>query len=413
MKIKNLTVSVLCLAILALSGCGKKSSDNTPPPVVTQPTSTTAITGLATKGPIAGATVTVLAIRSDVTDTANPLGQAQTDAKGNYTVQTFGYKGPVVVEVTGGSYKDEISGAQVTLKTPFRAMLSSLGTGTTPIVVTPLTEFAAKKAEGAPVLTGDVIDAANRYIADRFSLTNITTSFPNASSTDPNQTGYAAALGAISQLVIDSMRPGDIAPNQPMDDALATVMTTFGDELRQTGVFSSSTISAINLATTLFSSGSGTTTPPSIIPPPPTPAGGVVKFGTAGIPNPPDTLRGIIFTVTLPAGVTVALPLGSNDAAGTSVLLSPTPVPKTRTLAALVTQASGTIPGKIDVQVQDGKGIALGQFLTMNFIMDTTLPFSSFPKPADLLISGITIQGLKLVALTGVDVAPISLVPTP
>src|SRR5512142_1384511 len=157
MKIKYFIGLVLSLAALQLSGCSKSSSS--PAPVVTKPTSTTAITGLVSKGPIVGAAVQAFAIVSDVVSTV-PLGQGKTDDKGIYTIETFGYKGPIVVEATQGAYNDEISGALVTLKTPLRAMFSSVGTGTTTITVTPMTELAAKNAEGYPVLSGDVIDAA-------------------------------------------------------------------------------------------------------------------------------------------------------------------------------------------------------------------------------------------------------------
>src|SRR6185369_10984495 len=156
MKIKYLIGLVSCVVMLALPGCG---SNSTPSPVVTQPTLST-ITGLATKGPIGGATVNVFAIRSGVTDTV-PLGQATTNAEGNYTVETFDYTGPVVVEVTGGTYKDEISHASVTLKAPLRAMSFIAPTGggaTMTIVVTPLTELAVNKAMGSPALTNAVID---------------------------------------------------------------------------------------------------------------------------------------------------------------------------------------------------------------------------------------------------------------
>ena len=403
MKIKYLISLVLCVAVLALSGCGKKSSDTTPPPAppVSQPTSTTAITGMASKGPISGATVNVFSIRSGVTDTAAPLGQAQTDAKGIYTVETFGYKGPVVVEVTGGSYKDEVSGKQVTLKTPLRSMFSSVGTGTTTMAVTPLTELAAKLAEGFGDLTGDVIDASNRRIASAFtttnvSITNIVTSLPNAISSDANQTGYAAALGAFSQLVTDSTRTGDIAAGLPLDDALVTVITTLGNELAQTGgFFSSASSDRIALAQSLFSAG-GTTTPPPVTPPTPGPAGGVVKFGTTG--TTADIITSITMTVTMPPGVTVEVAPGTNIAANISVLASP--LARAETLSAFVTQATLTSPGSIAIKAQAPRGLALGQFLIINFKMD---PAGTFPaSAAAFALTGVDVFGLKTGSLTGI-----------
>ncbi|HSB33890.1 MAG TPA: hypothetical protein VLG39_05505, partial [Nitrospirota bacterium] len=354
------------------------------------------------KGPIAGATVQAFAIRSNVTDTV-PLGQAKTDNKGIYTIETFGYKGPIVVEATGGAYNDEISGAQVTLKTPLRAMFSSVGTGTTTISVTPLTELAAKNAEGHPVLTGDVIDAANIYVAHTFSIANnnIVTSVPNAFSTDANETSYAAALKIFSQLVIDSMEPGEMAAGQTMDDALATVMTSLGNEQLQTTVFSAATISSLDFATNLCNSATGcTATPPSTTPPPLNPVGGIVKL--ASVAPAGTTIFQITMTIALPPGVTVNTSAGSNQAAGISVNLTRLLDPKTTTLTALVTQSTLTTPGKVDIVVGATKAISPGQFLTINFNLDPTVPL---PAVADFAETGILIQGLKLVTLNNVTLS--------
>jgi hypothetical protein len=407
MKIKYFIGLVLSLAVLQLSGCGKKSN-STPPPVVTQPTSTTAITGIATKGPIIGATVQAFAIRSNVTDTV-PLGQAKTDNKGNYTIGTFGYKGPVVVQVTGGSYTDEITQQPVILKTPLRAMFSSVQTTTTTIVVSPLTELAAKNAEGYPVLTGDVIDGANRFVGLNFGgLTNIVGTVPNAASTDLNQTGYAAALKIFSQMVIDSMEPGELAAGQTMDDALATVMTSLGNEMLQNPlVISSTTASAWAFATNLCGTDlTGCTgTPPSTTPIPPNPVGGVLKLATTGpAASAPNGIFQITMTLTLASGVTVSTSPGSNEAGGVSAHLSTLLDPKTTTLTALVTNATATLPGKIDIVVGATKGFPIGQFLTINFNL-APQP-NPVPAIADFPMTGVLIQGLKLATLNGITISP-------
>lgn len=399
MKVKYLVGLILCIATLAAQGCGSKSSDTPATPVATQPTSTTAIAGMAVKGPISGATVQVFAIRSGVTDTT-PIGEGQTDAKGNYAVQTFGYKGPVMVEVTGGSFKDEVSGKQVTLKVPLRAMFSSAGTGTTTMAVTPLTELAARMADGFGDLTGAVIDDANRRLASAFSttnvsITNIVTSLPNAISADANQVGYDAALGAVSQLVTDSTRTGDIAAGQTLDDALVTVLTTLGNELAQTGgFFSTASKASISLAQSLFSAG-GTISPPPLNPLPPGPTAGVIKFGTAG--TTADLITNITMTVTLPPGITVDVAPGTNIAANISVI--PSPLARAETLSAFVTQATTTIPGAIAVHATAPRGIALGQFLIINFNRD---PAVNFPAQADFALTGVSVFGLRTGSLNSV-----------
>jgi hypothetical protein len=397
MNTKRLIGFVLCLAMLAPAGCGKKSSD-TPAPPVSQPTSTTSITGLATKGPINSGTVTVFAIRSGVTDTA-PLGQARTDVKGIYTVETFGYQGPVVVEVIGGSYKDEISRATVTVKVPLRAMFSSAGTGTTTMAVTPLTELAVNKALGSTELTNDVIDASNRFIASYFGLTSIVTSLPSSlgGATD-DQKNYAIALGGISQLVIDFMQPDGFAPGQAMDDALAAVINRLGGELQQAGVFSSATVSAIDRAKALFSDGVGTTTPPSIIPPPPPPAGGVLKIGTAGIPT--SNMNLITVTLNLPPGVTV-----DTVTPGNVTLSGVAAVGARGTIAATFTAGTGTAPGTVAMTVQNAP-FGVGEFATVKFKMD---PQGTFPaSPAAFTFTGFSAT-LHLTTVGGISAVPISL----
>ena len=406
MKIRCLLGESMCFAVLVLAACGGGGGDAPPPPATITPVSTTAVSGLATKGPIKAGTVKVFAIRNGIID-AVPLGQAQTDDKGNYTVETFGYTGPVLVEVTGGTYTDEISGTLVALKTPLRSIFSSAAIGTTTMAVTPLSELAAKLAEGGGGLTADGIDAANRSVAAFFKLINIVTSLPSSlgSSTD-DQKNYAASLGAFSQLVIDSMRAGDWAAGQTMDNALVAVMTHLGNEISQTGGFSPDSLAKINLAQTLFSAGGTTAPPPTTTPPPPPPppAGGVVKFGTAGTTT--DIINSIIMTVTLPVGVTVEVAPGTNIAANISVTRTPFSSAK-ETLTAFVTQATLTTPGKIDIQVQDPRGIPLGQFLTINFKMD---PAGTFPASAsNFSATGVAVQG-KVATLTGIiTVSPLSL----
>jgi hypothetical protein len=406
MKINYLIGLVSCVVMLALPGCG---SNSTPSPVVTQPTLST-ITGLATKGPIGGATVNVFAIRSGVTDTV-PLGQATTNAEGNYTVETFDYTGPVVVEVTGGTYKDEISHASVTLKAPLRAMSFIAPTGggaTMTIVVTPLTELAVNKAMGSPALTNAVIDASNAFVANYFGISDIVTILPSnlAGATD-SQKKYISTLGEISQLVIDSKQPDGWAPGQTMDDALTAVMSRLGGELQQAGVFSDPTVSAIDRAKLLFSDGVGTTSPPSIIPPPPIPAGGVLKIGTTGIPAPVSTMTQINVTLVLPPGITVdtAVPgnvtLSGVAAAGAKGVI-------TATFAA----GTGTTPGTVAMSVQNTP-FGVGEFATIKFkILDPslTVPPNTFPTPADFSFTGFSATLHAGVIVGGITAAPLSLV---
>src|SRR5690242_7533423 len=97
MKIRNLFGPVLYLAALALTGCGSSGTSTTPTTPAAPSAASTVISGLASKGPINTGTVKVFAIRDGAVDTTVPIGNGQTDAAGNYTIDCGGYKGPVMV----------------------------------------------------------------------------------------------------------------------------------------------------------------------------------------------------------------------------------------------------------------------------------------------------------------------------
>ena len=62
------------------------------------------ITGTAVKGPVSGATVTVFAISSGVMGAQ--IGIGTTDAQGNFTIPIGAYSGPVMLRMSGGTYRD-------------------------------------------------------------------------------------------------------------------------------------------------------------------------------------------------------------------------------------------------------------------------------------------------------------------
>jgi len=251
---------------------------------------------MAAKGPIRAGTVKVYAIRDGVQG-STPLAQGDTDAGGNYTVDCGSYKGAVVVEVTGGSYKDEVSGTTVNLKTPLRAVFANASTGRKKVAVTPLTELAYKKARGGgPKLSAAAIDAANASIAAAFNLTDIVSTLPDFSGVDDDRKKYAAACGSFAQLVNDDKGSGE-----SLDDALPRLLNRLGDEMEHGGGFSLDSIGRMNDAITKFSN-SGRNQTGSTITPLPAPTSGLLKLTTSGNAT---TIGAIDVTVNLPAGVTV------------------------------------------------------------------------------------------------------------
>src|SRR5262245_38593961 len=113
--------SVLSLVIMTLFGCGGGGGgggDATPTPV----TGSTTITGVAAKGPISGGTVKVFAIKNGQVDRTAEIGSGTTNDSGAFTVTIPPDKattGPVLLEVSSGSFSDEATGLTgVALKVP-------------------------------------------------------------------------------------------------------------------------------------------------------------------------------------------------------------------------------------------------------------------------------------------------------
>lgn len=247
MNMKRYSGPVLCLAMLALSGCGGDGSSSQLTPSSTQKT---LITGLASKGPINKGTVKVFAIRNGIEDTA-PLNQGQTDAAGNYSIDVGSFKGPVMVEVTG-SFKDEVSTTTtVTLQSPLRAVFSNASTGTNTVAVTPLTELACKKAKrGGAKLTKAAINDANATMAAKFKLADIVSTLPVAGGDSADQKKYAAACGSISQLANTSSNQS----GKKLDDALTDVMSKMESEIENSGDLSDDSTTRLNTAIDDFNS---------------------------------------------------------------------------------------------------------------------------------------------------------------
>lgn len=184
--------SVFILALSALStatmlvACG--GSDSVAP---------TTITGSAVKGPVNGATVTI----KKASD-GSVVGTTTTGTGGAYTV-SVPYQGDVIVEVSGGTYTDEATGATTALASPMKAVLTTSGTAVTG-VVTPLTTmaFTASFPTGTGVNTTAFKTAASN-LATQFQLTGVdlTTATPVVTGTT---NAYGNALKAVSQYLKDN-----------------------------------------------------------------------------------------------------------------------------------------------------------------------------------------------------------------
>ncbi len=173
----------LALAAGLVTGCG--SDSNTPAAAAVG--STTTLSGNVVKGPVTGSTVKALSLSGTV------LGTTTTGPNGSYSL-SISYDGDVVIEVQGGTYVDEASGATTTLG-QLKAIVNAAG-GAQTANITPLTYLAYGYSGG----TRTGFNTAMTNLATQFGLgsTNLITTLPAVTGTTND---YGRVLRAMSQHV--------------------------------------------------------------------------------------------------------------------------------------------------------------------------------------------------------------------
>ena len=213
-----LNVGILLLTSLLLVGCGggsESSSGNS--------ATNNVIEGVASKGIIDGGIATAYAVNDDGTRGAE-LGSDQTDANGQYRIDLGNYNGPVLVEVTGGSYTDEATDS-IVANIKLRAAVPAVN-GNTKVAVTPLTEIAVQIAGATYNATR--INNANAAVAILIGGADITTTQPpdirgDLSGATPEEKNNTMVLAAISQMIEDGSA-SDVA------DAVAIIRDDIADD---------------------------------------------------------------------------------------------------------------------------------------------------------------------------------------
>jgi hypothetical protein len=202
MKRLNICLLALGLSILAACGGGGGSAGS-------GTTVQGSISGTVTKGPISTATVTAYAISSG--QMGAQIATTTTDANGNFTMGTGTYAGPMMLQVSGGTYSDEATGTSMTMAPGdvITAVMPTIaaGTMTSSVQVTPMTAMAQTMAQH---LTGGMTDAniatANVAIGVYFTVSDILHTQPmnplvsgSGTSASTDAQNYGMALAAISQ----------------------------------------------------------------------------------------------------------------------------------------------------------------------------------------------------------------------
>jgi hypothetical protein len=209
---RSVAFGFLVSASLALVACGggggggtgSIGTGGTPPPPVSG-----TVSGTAVKGPVSGATVTAYGINNGTTGAK--IASASTDAQGNFSLAMGTYTGPVMLQMTGGTFTDEAGGGSMSMLPGdvMTAVLPTMTAGATlsGIQLTPLTSMAQTMAQH---LTGGMTDAniatANSAVDQYFMVNDILRNVPmnplvsgSGNAANQDAINYGMTLAAMSQ----------------------------------------------------------------------------------------------------------------------------------------------------------------------------------------------------------------------
>ena len=228
-----LALTLLIGSMSLLSGCGGGggSSDNGTTPATNSGT----ISGAAIKGPVSGATVIAYGITNGSMGTQ--VASGTTDSQGNFSMTMGAYTGPVMLQMSGGSYIDEAMGATMTMSSGdvMTACIPSVDSGTTitGIQMTPLTSMAQTMANNmAGGMTDTNIIAANTSVGNYFMVDDILHTQPmnplvsgSSGTATQDMKNYGMAIAAMSQSAKDmGMTSSSSMVTSMMSDASDGVM---------------------------------------------------------------------------------------------------------------------------------------------------------------------------------------------
>ena len=170
---------------------------------------TGSISGIATAGPVGNATVTAYGISNG--QMGAQIATATTATNGAFTMNIGSYSGPVMLQVSGGSYTDEATGTVMPMAAGdvMTALMPTVSAGSTNsgIQVTPVTAMAQTMAQHmSGGMTDANIAAANTAMGSNFSVSDILHVQPMNPLTTGSGTGasqdaqnYGMTLAAMSQ----------------------------------------------------------------------------------------------------------------------------------------------------------------------------------------------------------------------
>ena len=170
---------------------------------------TGSLSGVVTKGPVGGATVTAYGISAG--QPGARIGSAGTNAEGNFSLSIGTYAGPVMLQVSGGTYTDEARGTSMSMALGDVMSVAipgvAAGTSISGIQLTPLTAMAQSMAQHVSGgMTDTNIAEANGAMGNYFSITDIVYILPmnplvsgSGAGASQDAQNYGMALAAMSE----------------------------------------------------------------------------------------------------------------------------------------------------------------------------------------------------------------------
>ena len=227
------TMLALTLMVGSLSlifGCGGGGSNG-----AASATGGGMISGTAVKGPVNGGTVTAYAVSNGTMGAR--LGSGTTDSQGNFKISIGAYSGPVMLQLSKGTFVEEASGS-TTAMSPGDVMTAIIPTimsdeTVTNIQVTPLTSMAQAMADNmAGGMNGTNIAAANTSVGTYFMVNDILHTQPmnplvsgSGDTATQDMKNYGMAIAAMSQSAKDmGMTSSSSMVTAMMNDASDGVM---------------------------------------------------------------------------------------------------------------------------------------------------------------------------------------------
>lgn len=213
MKALPILISTLVLSLLVACGGGGGGGGSTSVPT-TPPASSGTVSGTAVKGPVVGGTMAAYAIVNGAM--GSQLGSATTDTQGNFQLSIGSYAGPIMLQLSGGSYVDEATGVTMSMSSGnvMTAVIPAIASGGTAsgIQVTPLTSMAQSMAKNmAGGMSDTNIAAANLSMGNFFMVNDILHTLPmnplvsgSGATATQDMKNYGMAIAAMSQLAKDT-----------------------------------------------------------------------------------------------------------------------------------------------------------------------------------------------------------------